>query len=78
MMRENSFIDRARISGTYMPRRPPSLICSHSAGVNEAQASRMAARTAGIGARSFGCRANASTIRVSMSSWSTTSSLVGK
>ena len=77
-MRENSFSARARISGTYTESLAPSLICAHSSGVNEFQASRMAARIAAIGLRSPGCRANASTIRVSMSSWRTTSSFVGK
>jgi len=52
--RSNSFIVLARISGTSMESRPPSLICSHSAGVKERHASRSAARIAGIGARSGG------------------------
>ena len=78
IVRANSFIARARISGTCMDSSPPCRICSHSAGVNEAHASRMAARRAATGPSSDGCLANASAILASMSSWSTRSSLVGK
>jgi hypothetical protein len=78
MTRANSLIVRARISGTSMLSRPPSLISSHSSGVNERHASASAARIAGIGASSGGCLTNASTSLASMSSWRTRSSLVGK
>ena len=52
--RENSCMARARISGTLIESLAPSKIRSHSASVNDFHVSRMAARMAGIGARSAG------------------------
>jgi hypothetical protein len=78
IVRVNSSIARALISGTPSVSWVVSRICVISSSLNEVSASSAAARIAGIGARPGGCRENASSIRVSRSSRSTTSSLVGK
>jgi hypothetical protein len=78
MTRANSSNARARTSGTRSDSPVDAVTISISSGVNDARASFHAARIAASGGISGGCRSNASSIRTSMSSCSTTSSFVGK
>ncbi len=69
---------RARISGTVTCSANASRSCSSSSGVKDAATSRSEARNAATVPSSSGWRANDANSRASMSSWMTTSSLVGK
>jgi hypothetical protein len=69
---------RARISGTVTCSVNASRSCSISSGVNDAATSRSEARSAATVPSDAGWRSNAANSRASMSSWMTTSSLVGK